>query len=389
MLFYRDGKTATISVIEHADGLRTIRTNGKADAARRNAGRARPRARTSRPWCSLGALPLALKPDAALVANIGFGSGLTTHTLLGSPRVRDVDTIEIERMMVEGARLFGERNRRAYEDPRSHIHIDDAKTFFAASGRRYDIIVSEPSNPWVSGVSTLFSAEFYGAGQAPPQGRRAARAVDPDLRDQRRTCSRRSSRRWAASSATTRSTARAHADLVVVAHRGDRRFRRSRRRSSISPESRRISPSWATVNSATSRRCGSPAAGRSSRSSRASDYPANSDFFPILDQRAPRARFKGESADDLQAIRDGLVPTLALLDGESRTPLARIQTAGRVPARQRVDQALAGAEAIGIFLGGKAEAAAFCAAQGRQAAVLAHGLLGALRGGAKPSGSTR
>jgi hypothetical protein len=72
-----------------------------------------------------------------------------------------VDTIEIEPAMVEAARLFLPRNARAYQDPRSRIHIEDAKTFFAARGERYDIIVSEPSNPWVSGVSTLFSEEFY------------------------------------------------------------------------------------------------------------------------------------------------------------------------------------------------------------------------------------
>jgi hypothetical protein len=47
------------------------------------------------------------------------------------------------------------------EDPRSHIAYEDAKTYFSARGERYDIIVSEPSNPWVSGVASLFTAEFY------------------------------------------------------------------------------------------------------------------------------------------------------------------------------------------------------------------------------------
>src|SRR6185369_11651778 len=72
-----------------------------------------------------------------------------------------VDTIEIEPIMVEGAKLFHKRVFRAYDDPRSHIHIDDAKTFFAANNSKYDFIISEPSNPWVSGTSTLFSDEFY------------------------------------------------------------------------------------------------------------------------------------------------------------------------------------------------------------------------------------
>jgi hypothetical protein len=46
-------------------------------------------------------------------------------------------------------------------DPRGTVVIDDAKTFFAARSARYDLIISEPSNPWVSGVSGLFTREFY------------------------------------------------------------------------------------------------------------------------------------------------------------------------------------------------------------------------------------
>jgi hypothetical protein len=86
---------------------------------------------------------------------------MSTHTLLGSPDVERVDTVEIERAMYEGARHFGIRSERAYSDPRSHVVFEDAKTFFYQRGERYDIIVSEPSNPWVSGVSSLFTTEFY------------------------------------------------------------------------------------------------------------------------------------------------------------------------------------------------------------------------------------
>src|SRR5256885_4284185 len=53
------------------------------------------------------------------------------------------------------------RNSGAFADPRGSIVIDDAKTFFAAHDRRYDLIVSAPSTPWVSGVASLFTREFY------------------------------------------------------------------------------------------------------------------------------------------------------------------------------------------------------------------------------------
>lgn len=163
MLFYRDGKTASVALYERGEGkdvLRAISTNGKVDAALslRPDGTVVPDEYT---MIMAAALPLSMRDRYERVGVIGFGSGLTTHALLGSERVGQVDTIEIEPMMVEGARLFGERVSRAYEDPRSRIVIDDAKAFFASSPKRYDLIVSEPSNPWMGGTATLFSEEFY------------------------------------------------------------------------------------------------------------------------------------------------------------------------------------------------------------------------------------
>ncbi|WP_259171314.1 fused MFS/spermidine synthase [Stenotrophomonas chelatiphaga] len=163
MLFFKDGQTATVSVFETDRGagpVRSIATNGKVDAGMTVSVDQEPSGDEST-MVLLGALPLALGHGFERVGVIGFGSGLTTHTLLGDPRVGQVDTVEIEPAMVEGARLFGDRVSRAYDDPRSHIVIDDAKAHFAGSGRRYDLIISEPSNPWVGGTASLFSDEFY------------------------------------------------------------------------------------------------------------------------------------------------------------------------------------------------------------------------------------
>ena len=160
VLSYRDGKTASIATTESAVGIRAISTNGKIDAGIRMT--ADGKASLDEITMVLaGMLPLLHHPDPRTAAVIGFGSGLTTNTLLGDPRLERVDTIEIEPAMVDGARVFGKHVERAYKDPRSHIHIEDAKTFFAANRASYDIIVAEPSNPWVSGVASLFSREFY------------------------------------------------------------------------------------------------------------------------------------------------------------------------------------------------------------------------------------
>ena len=163
MLFFRDGQTATVSVFESERGgttVRSIATNGKVDAGMALDLQQLPSGDEST-MVLLGALPLALHERPQRIGVIGFGSGLSTHTLLGDPRVQRVETVEIEPMMVEGARLFGPRVARAFNDPRSTIIIDDAKAHFAASGQRYDVIVSEPSNPWVGGTGSLFSDEFY------------------------------------------------------------------------------------------------------------------------------------------------------------------------------------------------------------------------------------
>ena len=162
MLSYGDGKTASVAFYQGPgeDQTRAIATNGKVDASIGTAPKAKPTA-DEYTMTLAGALPLAIAKRPENVAVIGFGSGMTVNTVLGSKRVGRVDVVEIEPFMVAAARGFGSRVARAYEDPRAHIVIDDAKAFLAGTSRKYDVIISEPSNPWVSGVAALFSDEFY------------------------------------------------------------------------------------------------------------------------------------------------------------------------------------------------------------------------------------
>ena len=167
--FYRDGKTASVAVRGSADRVVTITTNGKPDAAIR-LDASLPPTEDEHTMTLLGALPLVFKPDAKTFANIGFGSGLTAEVLLAHSRPQALDTVEIEPAMVAGARSFFPRVTRPWSDPRSRLHYEDAKSFFARRGERYDVIISEPSNPWVNGVAGLFTTEFY---------RDASRALAP------------------------------------------------------------------------------------------------------------------------------------------------------------------------------------------------------------------
>ncbi len=160
VLFHRDGKTASISVTDWDNKNISILTNGKSDASITMDDDLPPSSDEST-MTLLAALPLSVHPEAARIANIGIGSGLTSHVALIMPDVERVDTIEIEEAMVSGARFFRHKTEKVFTDPRSHIHLEDARTYLSTHLELYDIIISEPSNPWVSGIASLFTHEFY------------------------------------------------------------------------------------------------------------------------------------------------------------------------------------------------------------------------------------
>lgn len=168
-LFYKDGRTATVAGARTRDGTRILMTNGKPDASLTADwfadGKANtpPRAlRQDAATQTLAALvSLAYAPHARNVAVIGQGSGQSSHLLLGSPSIERFVTIDIEPEMIAGSRIFYPANRRVFDDPRAAFVVDDARSFFATQQQRYDLILSEPSNPWVSGVASLFTTEFY------------------------------------------------------------------------------------------------------------------------------------------------------------------------------------------------------------------------------------
>ena len=169
IIFYRDGRTSTVAVgHSEPDGFTWISTNGKPDASvdhawftKRDTSERRVLNGDISTQVLIPVITLAHMPQAKLAAVIGEGSGMTSHFLLGSQSLEQLVTIEIEPQMIAGSHMFYPANHRVFDDKRSRFVVDDAKSFFATDARKYDIIISEPSNPWVSGVSGLFTDEFY------------------------------------------------------------------------------------------------------------------------------------------------------------------------------------------------------------------------------------
>ncbi|MEL1264944.1 fused MFS/spermidine synthase [Pseudoxanthomonas putridarboris] len=317
VVFLRDGKTATVSVVRSAHHRSAaLATNGKSDAAM-TLDMLTPPTGDELTMVALGALPLAVHPSPRTVGVIGWGSGLTTHTLLGSPVVERVETVEIEPAIHAAARRFGARVARAYDDPRSSVHFDDARRFFAGSQRRYDVIVSEPSNPWVSGVANLFTREFY----AFLRGRLAEDGVLVQWMQTYEIDDALLASMLAAlqSEFPEVDLYLSHdVDLIVVAHAGRRHDPDARRwdHPALREELARVGLHGADALALRHIGDGRVAA----LFTRAMAAPAHSDYTQHVALRAPATRFRRDFSQTLQQLADNGLPVLDLLTGRSPVP---------------------------------------------------------------------
>jgi spermidine synthase len=111
-------------------------------------------------------LPLAWSPDPARVLVVGLASGVTAGTALEDPRLDELWLVEIEPAVVSASRAFDHVNRRPLGDPRTRLLVEDARAVLERPGPPFQVIISEPSNPWITGVSSLFTLEYWQAARA-------------------------------------------------------------------------------------------------------------------------------------------------------------------------------------------------------------------------------
>jgi predicted membrane-bound spermidine synthase len=104
--------------------------------------------------------PLFLNPGARSVLVIGHGSGITAGSALRHPLER-LDVVEISSSVLHADHLFRDHNYAVLSDPRVHAYVDDGQSFLRTVPRLYDVIISEPSNPWIAGIGGLFTVDFF------------------------------------------------------------------------------------------------------------------------------------------------------------------------------------------------------------------------------------
>jgi spermidine synthase len=151
LLYFREEAEATIAVtrLEH---VLSLRLNGKVDASSSG---------DMGTQIVLAQAPLLhhARPESVLV--IGLASGVSAGSALTHASIRHLDCLEILPAMPEATRFFDRENGGVLDDPRFHLVVGDGRHHLRLTERRYDVILSEPSNPWIAGIGALFTREYF------------------------------------------------------------------------------------------------------------------------------------------------------------------------------------------------------------------------------------
>jgi spermidine synthase len=152
-IFYKEGITATIAV-QRVGENRVLKSNGKPEASTTG---------DMPTQILIGGLPLLVRKQTDDVLLIGLGSGITLGSVEQFP-IKSVTCVELEPAIIEASEYFNDFNNRPLDDPRLKLIANDGRNFIYTTDEKFDVIISEPSNPWLTGVANLFTLEFFKRG---------------------------------------------------------------------------------------------------------------------------------------------------------------------------------------------------------------------------------
>jgi spermidine synthase len=158
LVFYEEGLSTVVTVAKNRKTENMwLANNGKVDASTTSD-------MPTQVLCSL--LPMQFREERDDVLVIGLASGITAGALTQVDDIGRLEIVELEPAIERAARLFGDFNHHVLDDPRVELVANDGRNhLLMAPEGSYDVIVSEPSNPWITGVSNLFTKEFWEMGK--------------------------------------------------------------------------------------------------------------------------------------------------------------------------------------------------------------------------------
>lgn len=160
---FREGETEILWSEWDAYGLVTIhrgtmghvslRINGKVDASTGESDMVTQNL--------LGHLPLLHHSEPRRALIIGLGGGFTLGTATRYSQLKKIDCVEISPAVAEAVRYFKDHNDDPLSDERVNLIVGDGRNAVLFGEGAYDIIISEPSNLWLSGMASLFTRDFF------------------------------------------------------------------------------------------------------------------------------------------------------------------------------------------------------------------------------------
>ncbi len=157
LVYAHDGLTSSVMVARQPEFDNIyLAVNGKTDASSRV---------DLETQIELGHFPLLLHEAPRDVLIIGLASGITIGSA-ATHHVERIRVVEVEAAMVGAARIFGPYNHNVLDDPRVTLSINDARNELQFNPADYDVIISEPSNPWMTVAANLFTEDFFRVGRS-------------------------------------------------------------------------------------------------------------------------------------------------------------------------------------------------------------------------------
>ena len=155
-MFLEEGRAGVISVITYDEKKARLQNNGIQESYLSLDPTIKP------PFAEvlLGLLPFLIHPDPTSAFIVGFGGGNTVQSLADTS-LQQIRVVELEPAIVAAVAAIHGGEIPVLQDSRVQLRLNDARNSLLVDGRSYDLIVSQPSHPWLSGAGNLFTRQFF------------------------------------------------------------------------------------------------------------------------------------------------------------------------------------------------------------------------------------